>query len=215
MTKRKRKPMESAISSAKDVKPRKLPPALAYSYQSALSEICGIHNRNFKQADFDKILERQRKLDEIGVAYDSFAYTVVKSWYEWCKTQGMHGVPLNIFLGERAWKRFLKMQDSTVRLDTPGEGHRNLAIHNELMAAKMYIDAKLSRRFAMTLPIVRSMVQAEDPEPDVVEEVESLLSMVYGCTGDYDAIAKELIRKRRERRAKMPWAEKADDASSE
>jgi hypothetical protein len=214
MTKRERRTLDNAISSAKEVKVSKLPPALAYSYQSALSEICGVHNRSFKQADFDKILERQRMLDDLGVAYDSFAYTVVKSWYTWCKTQGIHGVPLNIFLGENAWERFLKMRDSTVKLDTPGEGQRNLAIHNELTAAKLYIDARLNRRFAMTLGIARSMMQAGEPEPDIVEEVETLLSMVYGCSGDYDTIAKTLIRKRRERRATMPRAEKADDAST-
>jgi hypothetical protein len=157
-----------------------------------------------KKTDHPRILERQQMLDEEGIAYDTYAYTVVKAYWKWAKSKGMKVIPIAMFCGDAAWEKFCEIEASTVKLETAGDEHWNLAVHSELMAAKMYISGKLDFRFALVLGLAREFAHSVDPSPSVVAEVERLVGMVYGVEGSYDEIAKELKRRRHERRATMP-----------
>lgn len=199
---KKKRDLKKAIARAKGLKPSSLAPALAYSYISAISTIC--HRRvQVGKKDFDRVRERQEQLDKLGEAYDSYAYTVVGAWHAWCKERGMNTIPLNIFLGNAAWIRFTETR-STVRLETPGDEHWNMAVHGEMMAAKLYVDARLNCQI-MDLNLARQKAFCNSkPTKEVISEVERLLAEIYGCSGSYDEIAAELKRRRSERRAKMP-----------
>lgn len=206
MTIKKRSPqktLEKAMAAAKGLQ-KTLEPALAYSYRAACINICRVQHINISKKDHPKILDRQRMLDAKGIAYDTYAYTVVKTYWQWAKEKGMKVIPISMFCGDAAWERFCELEDSTVRLETASDEHWNLAVHSELMAAKMYIGGKLDFRFALTLDLAREFAHSVDPSRSVIAEVERLVGMMYGVEGSYNEIARELKERRYERHAAMP-----------
>lgn len=166
-------------------------PALAGSYRNAISAFCGA-SIQISEKDHPKFRARQTDLDGIDAAYDTYAYTVVKSWWPWCKKQGWRTVTVGIFCGKKAWARFTK---SYVRIESAAEDSWNILVHAEVMAARMYIGAQISKN---SLPISQARRLARsDPTDEIVSETLKLLNLVFDMNEpNYDAIIKCILGRR-------------------
>ena len=170
-------------------------PLLALSYKSAVMSICGVPTR-IAEKDYSRLRSVQKKLDDLNVAYDTYAWTIVKVYWDFCKGKDMRSVPLNIFCGKKAWERFLKILESTVEITTDHDEQWSRMVHAELNAARMYIGGQVSRKM-VTLSQMRWGAGQPSPRPEVVAEVERLLGETFGVSGTYDEIIYALIERRK------------------
>jgi hypothetical protein len=176
-------------------------PLLGYSYQGAVNTICGAPVQ-IAQKFYAPLKAMMTKLDELVVAYDTFSYTVVQSYWPWCRDQlHMRIVPLKIFCGKAAWDKFAELNESTVKLPTPNEAEWSDMVHKELNAARMYIGAQVNRTLKkgkiVTLTDAREMAHQLNPPEAVVIEAEKLLQMAYGVEGSYNTIITTLMDRRK------------------
>jgi len=169
-------------------------PLLALSYKAAVMSICGVPTR-IAEKNYPRLRAVQKKLDDLNVAYDTYAWTIVKVYWDFCKGKDMRSVPLNIFCGTKAWERFLKILESTVEISTEHDEQWSRMVHAELNAARMYIGAQVSRKM-VTLSQMRRGAGQSSPRPEVVAEVERLLGETYGISGTYDEIIVALYKRR-------------------
>jgi hypothetical protein len=176
-------------------------PAICTSYKDAVKDVCGRVVYVGKK-EYARMRSLQKRLDNVGVAYDVYAYTVVRQWWEWCKSKGMHSVPVNVFCGNKAFDRFTETLEwqPTVSMETRADAIDNVAMHNELTAARMFVDWTIrgidrpirearKRLSALTGPAIM------DPSDAIIVEVCGLLGNVYGCTNarTYDDIADWIV----------------------
>lgn len=119
----------------------------------------------------------QNRLLQTGISLDRYAFTVVKTWWEWCRSKNMRIVPPKIFYGKAAWGRFMGMQKSTVVMQTEAEGSWHRDVHQELTAALAYIGAAVRGR-AFSLSQARKAVGSSGA-PSVVKEAMDTLNLMY------------------------------------
>lgn len=174
-------------------------PPLVLSYTNAVQFVCATYV-TVSNKTHPRFIARQKQLDDIDISYDKYAFTVVKSWWEWCRGKGMKNVPINIFCGKKAWNRFLDMQDSTVRLDTTLQEDWSRSVHMELSAAQVYIGSMLTKRTVPTRLMPIGLIRKEfgiTRNKYAVSEALELLNMIYNCDAEnYNDIAKVLLRRR-------------------
>jgi len=174
----------------------KAQPLLALAYKSAVMSTCGVPVR-IAHKSYPPLQALQKKLDDLPVAYETYAYAVVKMYWPWCRDKGMRTVPLRILCGKAAWKRFTDLLETTVDLPTEHQEQWAEMVHAELNAARMYIGAQLNRRL-VSIGQIRKMSKWPEPIPDVVAEVERLLAETYGVSGSYDEIIMALMKRRKQ-----------------
>ena len=174
-------------------------PLLALSYKAAVMSICGVPVQ-IAEKHYPRLRAVQKKLDDLNVAYDTYAWTIVKVYWNFCKSKDMRSVPLNIFCGKKAWVRFLKILESTVEISTDNDEQWSRMVHAELNAARMYIGGQVSRKM-VTLSQMRRGAGQPNPRPEVVTEVERLLGETFGVSGTYDEMIMALYKRRKSIRA--------------
>ena len=164
-------------------------PTLVGIYRHAVQYVCGVDFVSVKKSMYPKFTSLQHQLDNKGISYDRYAFTVVKQWNRWCKAARMKFVSAGIFCGEKAWRRFMDdlVSKPTVVLSMPTEDDWSECVHNELMAAQQFImsdGAELLEYFReYPEPIV------VDPNLNVIQEVLSILNLLYDCDAkDYYGI---------------------------
>ena len=170
-------------------------PLLALSYKSAVLSVCGVPVK-VGEKQYPKLKALQTRLDGKGVAYDTYGYTIVRVYWNFCKEHGMNLVPLKIFCGKAAWERFCNILDSTVEISSEHDEQWSEMVHKELSAAQMYIGAQIRGR-AVTLSQMRKLAGQPEPSADVVAEAQRLLSESTGTKGTYDEMILSLIERRK------------------
>jgi len=171
-------------------------PPLAQSYINAINHVCDrdvqVHNKYFR-----KLLGIQHKLDDLDVSYDDYAYSVVNTWWPWCKSKHMSSVPINVFCGAKAWNRFIKQHNGTVRIDKPSDDEFTAMVQDELTVAKYYIAARNSVTFRQARNALAPYLPTIMPVPPrkVADAVVKLLAKQYDCPDakSYDDIIRALI----------------------
>ena len=171
-------------------------PLLALSYKAAVMSICGVPIK-VSEKKYPALRALQKKLDDLSVAYDTYAWSIVRVYWDFCKGKGMRSVPLSIFCGKAAWSKFTEILESTVEITTDHDEQWSRMVHAELNAAQMYIGAQLRRRAQITLSMMRRGANQPDPRPEVVAEVQRLLGEIYGVSGTYDEIIVALMKRRK------------------
>jgi len=173
-------------------------PALVGAYRNAVSLVCRPGYVKVSKSQHKKFLERQKQLDAAGFTYDRYAYTVIKTWWSWCRGKSMKVVPVNIFCGAKAWEGFLKDMESTVRLDTAAEEDVSKLVHEEMTAAIYFLGAQLGGTVTGMSHVRETLKYADPPLDKVRAEAMSLLNELYETNAtDYNDLARQLVMRRR------------------
>ncbi len=166
-------------------------PLLAAAYRAAVIVVCGVDYMRIKQWDYNRFRLRQKELDADGIAYDDYATSVVKSWWGWCRLQGMRTVSVPIFCGLKALERYHrdKIRHPHVEITTLAEDTHQARITEETLVVELYIGGYPLTTLLHVRDIVANF-QVYPPEPDIVEEVLDLMNRAYGFDAkDYDQLA--------------------------
>ena len=117
-----------------------------------------VHKRNWS-----RFMVFEDDLRDLHVPSRDYAYTTSKLLQRWCAAHKFGFVPMNVFLGDWALSKFMKVwQSDTVNIETAPS--QDDILHSELMVARMYIHES-------TAHYVRMM--------DVVNNCRKLLSPAW------------------------------------
>ena len=111
-------------------------PLLVTAFRNATSNICGAYPAVSTKL-YSAFMNRMHDLDDLDIAYDVYAYGVIVLWYPWCKERGMRSVPARLFVGDKAFERFSRLQYAKV--DTRNDTDMAALLYDEQMVAQYYL----------------------------------------------------------------------------
>jgi len=171
-------------------------PALASHYESAhkqiLSRKCFI--RPGEYAVFETFMDDLR---ELNIGYRDYAQTVVKLLEKWLKEKKFYRIPINVFCGDWALKKFQTINKSDyVSVPDVDDDIKTEILQSELLVARKYVDSNLKEVCRMTeivkdlKPLLSKHWLNCDKEERPSAEVTEILCGEYGIkpVKDYNAL---------------------------
>lgn len=112
-------------------------PILASYYLSAHREVFG--SAYVTKKEYALFLVFEDELRGLEVPCGKYAHTVVRILKKWTISRGMKRIPVNVFCGDWALKRFLVIAERKY-VDISNDDEAVAIYHSEMMVAKKYID---------------------------------------------------------------------------
>lgn len=148
----------------KDLK-RKLSsdPQLIYHYKNAIKAVFGIHTR-VNANKHVKFSEVEKELVDKNISLRDYAYGVVVMLEKWVSDKNMKLLPVNVFLGDWAFNKYLKVHNSvSVTIDNVNSDIAVNLLWSELLVARTYIETNLieCRRLCDIVIELKPLLSAE------------------------------------------------------
>jgi len=136
-------------------------PALASAYINASLHVYGIKVTVVK-SKWSRFAVFEDDLRELHIPIRDYAFTVSTILKAWCVSHKFGCVPVNVFTGDWALVRFLKVwQSKTVTIDRPS--NYDELLYSELLVARMYIATLLIRyvRLSFVVEDIKAMLTSD------------------------------------------------------
>lgn len=136
-------------------------PQLLVFYKHATEAVYKVQVRVGKEKHV-KFRDKEKELAELGILPRDYAYGVAVLLEKWVTSKKMRNIPVNVFLGPWALKKFRKVNDSiTVTISDFHSDDDVSVLWSEIIVAKYYVEANLIKHTRLS---------------KVVAELEPLLS---------------------------------------
>lgn len=136
-------------------------PQLLVFYKRATEAVYKVQVRVGKEKHV-KFRDKEKELAELGILPRDYAYGVAVLLEKWVTSKKMRNIPVNVFLGPWALKKFRKVNDSiTVTISDFHSDDDVSVLWSEIIVAKYYVEANLIKHTRLS---------------KVVAELEPLLS---------------------------------------
>ena len=124
-------------------------PALAVCYESAHKQILG--KRCYIREEEYKIFETfMDDLRDLNIGCHDYAYVVVTLLEKWLKEKKFYRIPVNVFCGNWALKKFQAVDKSLyISVKDPYENRTAELLQSELLVARSYVEENLRDVYRM------------------------------------------------------------------
>jgi len=129
-------------------------------YKLAMEEVYGVYVK-VTATKVERFISKEKDLLTLGILPKDYAYGVAILLEKWVKDKKFKAVPVNVFLGNWAFSKYMKVRDSiSVTIDPISSDGNVSLLWSELLVAKTYIQSNLIKHTRMC---------------DVVEDLRPLL----------------------------------------
>lgn len=143
----------------KDLTQDSLRPQLAILYSFAHKRFFG-RKYFVREEQYPQFEVMEKRLRDAGIPAKEYTYTVISMLKKWAQDKGMRSVPINVFCGEWAMGKFLKVWESKT-IEAEPVKDEDVILHTELMVARMYIH-RSRRGFVRLRDIVKDLEDVLD-----------------------------------------------------